>query len=248
MPPCCHTPTDSVTFAGLLCAMAIFGAFTVSPAQGGEENRAAAARLHVGPALERDLSAAGLRMGSPVFIRIFKEERVLELWMLRHETGKYQMFRSWPIVKMSGRLGPKLAEGDMQTPEGFYAVSQRQMNPRSTYHLAFNIGFPNAYDRSHNRSGSYIMVHGNKVSIGCFAMTDKKIEEIYTICNAALRRGQPFFRVHIFPFRMTRERMERAKGGEWLAFWMNLREGYDRFERDHIPPETGLDGGKYVFR
>lgn len=236
---------DPGAFA-LLCAMATLGGIPVSQAD--EPDRAAAARQRVGPALERDLATVGLRLGNPVFIRIFKEERVLELWMLRRDTGKYEHFRSWPVVKMSGQLGPKLAEGDMQAPEGFYAVSRRLMNPNSTYHLSFNLGFPNDYDRAHGRSGSLIMVHGNAVSIGCFAMTDGKIEEIYTLCDAALAAGQPFFRVHVFPFRMTPQRMETAKDCEWADFWQNLREGYDIFERDHIPADTHSQDGRYVFR
>ena len=91
------------------------------------------------------------------------------------------------------------------------------------------------------------MVHGNRVSIGCFAMTDPKIEEIYTLCDAALTRGQPFFRVHVFPFRMTRERMELAKDHKWHDFLLNLKEGYDWFETRRGPPNTTVSNLRYVF-
>lgn len=232
--------------ARLLCAVASFGCIPVACMHAEEPDRAAAARQRVAPALERDLAAVGLRLGDPVFIRIFKEERVLELWMLRRDTGKYEMFRTWPVVKMSGHPGPKLAEGDMQAPEGFYKVFRRQMNPKSAFHLSFDIGFPNDYDRAHGRTGSHIMVHGNAVSAGCFAMTDPKIEEIYTLCDAALAAGQPFFRVHVFPFRMTAQRMKATDGSEWAGFWQNLREGYDIFGRGHIPPDARAEGGRYV--
>jgi murein L,D-transpeptidase YafK len=121
------------------------------------------------------------------------------------------------------------------------------MKPDSRYHLAFNIGYPNAYDRHHGRTGSLIMVHGNRVSIGCLAMTDAKIEEIYTLCAAAHTGGQRFFRVHIFPFRMSEERMKRAAGSEWQAFWENLQQGYDVFEKTRIPPEVTVQDGRYAF-
>ena len=149
---------------------------------------------------------------------------------------------------MSGHLGPKLAEGDRQAPEGFYYVSRGNMNPRSLYHLSFNIGFPNRYDLSHDRTGSLIMVHGDRQSIGCFAMTDEKVEEIYTLCDAALKKGQPFFRVHCFPFRMTTERMNEAKGNRWEGFWKNLEEGYDWFEEKKVPPDVEVAEKRYVFK
>ena len=121
------------------------------------------------------------------------------------------------------------------------------MNPNSRFHLSFNLGYPNAYDRAHGRTGDYLMVHGNRVSIGCFAMTDEKIEEIYTLCAAALAGGQKFFRVHCFPFRMTDARMARAAGSRWEGFWKNLRTGYAAFEKDKIPPNVSVRQKRYVF-
>ncbi len=122
------------------------------------------------------------------------------------------------------------------------------MNPNSRYHLSFNIGYPNEFDRAHGRTGSFIMIHGDEVSIGCLAMTDEKIEEIYTISAAALKAGQAFFRVHIFPFRMTPERMAEAEATEWLTFWRNLKTGYDLFETNRVPPEVGVKEKSYSFR
>jgi len=197
--------------------------------------------------LNHALGKIGSRVGDPVFIRIFKEERSLELWIQPKGAKFFKLFRTYEIAAMSGNLGPKLAEGDRQAPEGFYFVKKQQMNPNSRYHLAFNIGYPNKYDRSHGRTGSFIMVHGSNVSIGCYAMTDEKIEEIYTLCNQALNHGQPFFRVHSFPFRMTGERMQKAKGEQWFPFWQNLKEGYDTFEREKTPPNVEVRGGEYIF-
>lgn len=209
--------------------------------------RAAAAAARVRPALERDLEKSGLKLGDPVFIRAFKEERQLELFLLNRRNGKFQLFRTYPIVAASGGLGPKLLEGDGQVPEGFYAVGPNAMKPDSRYHLAFNIGYPNAYDRAQSRTGSLIMVHGNQVSIGCLAMTDEKIEEIYTVCSGAHAGGQGYFRVHVFPFRMTAGRMQQAAGGKWEDFWKNLKEGYDVFETRKVPPDVIVRSGRYHF-
>lgn len=209
--------------------------------------RAAAAETRIRPTLERDLKAAGLGFGAPVFIRAFKEERQLELFIQQPGSAKFALFRSYPIVAASGSLGPKRAEGDGQVPEGFYSVPPSAMKPDSRYHLAFNIGYPNAYDRFHDRTGSLIMVHGNRVSIGCLAMTDEKIEEIFTLCAAAHDHGQKAFHVHVFPFRMTDERMKKAADSEWIAFWRNLKEGYDRFEKTRVPPKAGVRDGHYQF-
>lgn len=121
-------------------------------------------------ALDTRLAAAGLSLGAPVFMRVFKREFELELWMQRDDT--FQRFAVYPICSWSGRLGPKLVEGDAQAPEGFYTVDAKALNPASRWHRSFNLGFPNAYDRSHQRTGSLLMVHGGCSSIGCYAMTD----------------------------------------------------------------------------
>lgn len=209
--------------------------------------RAKAAADRVRPGLERDLTALGLHFGDPVFFRAFKEEKQLEAWVRKRETGKYVLFRTWPIAALSGKSGPKLAEGDGQVPEGFYHVTRSLMKPDSTFHLAFNIGYPNAYDRHHGRTGTCIMIHGDRVSIGCLAMTDEKIEEIYTLCDAALAKGQKPVRVHVFPFRMSSARMEKETTNKWFDFWKQLQEGYALFEKNRVPPEAGIKNGRHHF-
>lgn len=210
-------------------------------------SRAKTAANRVRPTLTTELAAVGLEFGSPVYIRIFKEERELELWIQKPDKKTFQHFRSYHIAAMSGKLGPKLATGDLQAPEGFYFVPRSQMNPNSRFHLSFNLGYPNKYDRAHARTGSALMIHGNQVSIGCFAMTDPKIEEIYTLCDAALIKGQSYFRVHSFPFRMTPERMTKANGHRWKSFWKNLKTGYDAFEKTKIPPNVTVQDQRYHF-
>ncbi len=194
--------------------------------------------------LQARLEATGTQMGDAVFIRIFKKEALLEVWIKKEE--RYIHLKDYAICAYSGHLGPKLREGDKQAPEGFYRVYPRQLNPHSKFHLAFNLGYPNAYDRAHHRTGSYLMVHGNCVSVGCYAMTDAKIEEIYGLVAAALRNGQPYVPVHIFPFRMEDETMDTYSENRWYDFWMELKEGYDYFEAEEVPPEVEVVDGKYV--
>ena len=220
-----------------------------SPAEGNQEkDRAAGAARRVRPAMEQALTAAGLHWGDPVFLRAFKKEAVLEAHVRDRVSGKYRLFRTWPIAAQSGRPGPKEKEGDGQVPEGFYATGRKGMKPDSAYHLAFNIGYPNACDLALGRTGSFIMVHGGALSIGCLAMTDPGIEEIYTLCDAALTGGQPFFRIHIFPFRMTPEAMAAEQAHPWIATWQNLKEGYDWFEKEGTPPDVTQEAGRYLFR
>ncbi|MGD9657307.1 MAG: murein L,D-transpeptidase family protein [Methylocystis sp.] len=198
-------------------------------------------------------------MGDQVFVRIFKKEGQLELW-LRKSNARFTLYKTYPICKWSGRLGPKLKEADYQSPEGFYSVSAKQLHPNSNYHRAFNVGYPNAFDRQNGRTGGLVMVHGACKSVGCFAMTDRGIDEIYAFVEAALRAGQKEVQLHIFPFRMTEQALARETGGGWLAFvgasghnehwtafWRNLKEGYDLFEQSGEPPVAFACGDHYAF-
>lgn len=196
-------------------------------------------------ALEPELSEKKMEAGQLVFMRIFKREAELELWLRAGET--YSLFRTYPICSYSGDLGPKLKEGDRQSPEGFYFFNRKALNPNSSYHLSSNLGFPNAFDRAQGRTGSYLMVHGDCVSIGCYAMTDDGIEEIYALAQAALDGQQRFFRVHVFPFRMTAANMEKHTNSDWFSFWNNLRDGYDHFEITGSPPDVTVVDGLYSF-
>jgi murein L,D-transpeptidase YafK len=233
-------------FAGVMIAFvaATFGILFMQHAAGKVEDRASAAERRVKPALQRDLEAAGLRYGAPVFMRIFKQENTLELW-LQGDDQSYVLFRSYPICTWSGSLGPKLRQGDQQSPEGFYRVAAGQLNPASRFHLSFNLGYPNAYDRAHRRTGDFLMVHGNCVSVGCYAMGDAAIEEIYTLAAAALAEGQPAFDVHAFPFRLDDASLMAHRDSPWHAFWSELKPAYDRFERDRKPPAISVQGGHY---
>jgi murein L,D-transpeptidase YafK len=194
--------------------------------------------------LPHRLAAKQLAMGEPVFIRIFKEESVLELWMRRD--SQWVLFQTYPVCQWSGTLGPKLKTGDKQAPEGFYRVGLSQLNPHSRHHLAFNLGFPNDFDRSLGRTGSYLMIHGGCSSAGCYAMTNGAVDDIYRLVEAALKDGQPGVDVHIFPFRMTESNLKRYAASQWVDFWRSLKGGYDVFEQHRMVPAIQVVGRSYV--
>lgn len=196
--------------------------------------------------LKEQLSTQGLKYGSPIFIRIFKDPGVLEVWV-ESNNGTFVNFKNYDICTFSGGLGPKLKEGDEQSPEGFYFFNAGRLNPWSRFHLSFNLGYPNQYDRFHGRTGSALMVHGNCVSIGCYAMTDSYINEIYALTVSALQSGQPFVRVHSFPFKLESDNLSTYRNSQWYPFWLNLKEGYDYFNKHKRPPNVEVEQGKYVF-
>jgi murein L,D-transpeptidase YafK len=193
--------------------------------------------------VKTELKSKGFILGNKVFMRIHKQEAVLELFIFKND--KYEIFNTYPICKFSGNLGPKQKEGDKQAPEGLYWVKKEQLNPNSDYHLAFNLGYPNSYDLSLGRTGSYLMVHGNCVSIGCYAMTDKAIEEIYIIAEAALKNGQKEFGVLALPFKMNSENLEANKNNQWSNFWQELQKIDAYFSKSYNVPKVNANNGHY---
>jgi len=228
--------------ATVLGVLLVFSNAVNAKTPSSERSRKAVARVE--SQLKTSLGEKGLKLGSPVFIRLFKQPAVLEVWVKKEKT--FHLFRSYKICNFSGELGPKLKTGDSQAPEGFYFVSSGRMNPNSRFHLSFNLGYPNAFDRHHGRTGSALMVHGSCVSIGCYAMEDKPIEEIWTLCSSALNNGQQFFRVHCFPFPMTKGNLDFHKKNVWAEFWQNLKPVYEYFDKHRVPPNVVVKGGRYV--
>ncbi len=212
-----------------------------------ETDRAAVAAARVRPGLESELRAHRLHWGAPVFLRVFKREAELELWV-QGDDGRYALFKRYPVCSYSGTLGPKRKRGDNQAPEGFYRVERSQLNPRSQFHLAFNLGYPNAFDRAHGYSGDFLMVHGNCVSIGCYAMGDAAIEEIYSLMSAALQAGQGAVQVQALPFHLDAAALQAERTSPWFDFWSQLKAGYDAFERTHRPPRVEVVNLSYRVR
>ncbi len=196
--------------------------------------------------LKERLQEKGLKLGDPVYLRIFKGDVQAELWMKRGP--RFELFATYPICAWSGQLGPKLQEGDHQSPEGFYTIGKGQLNPNSHYHRAFNLGFPNLFDAANSRTGAALMVHGSCLSAGCYAMTDPVIDELWALVTAALNAGQERVAVHVFPFRMTDERLAAFAWHPWAEFWQDLKPAYDLFEETRIPPQIGVCGKRYAVK
>jgi len=204
---------------------------------------------HLQPLSERmlaELKARKMEKESPILMRIFKEEAELEVWK-QNDSGRFALLRTYPICRWSGELGPKIKTGDRQAPEGIYTITPGLMNPNSSYYLAINTGFPNAYDRANGRTGAFLMIHGGCSSAGCYAMTDEQIAEIYALAREAFFGGQASFQLQAYPFRMTPLNMARHRNSQHLAFWKMIKEGYDHFEVTHLEPRVGVCENRYIF-
>jgi murein L,D-transpeptidase YafK len=238
----------AVVVAVAFALLAGLSAVPAARATGGlipQSDRSFLAVMRYQPDLRLQLAARGLQWGAPVMIRVFKESRELEIW-LDNGSG-FSLFWTFGICSVSGDIGPKLREGDGQAPEGFYFVRPEQLNPDSEYHLSVNLGFPNSYDRAQGRTGSMLMIHGDCVSRGCFAITDPGIERLWALVHAAFEHGQPAIQVQVFPFRLTDDNLARHAGSRWHGFWRNLKQGYDLFEATRQPPGVTVIDGRYVF-
>lgn len=192
------------------------------------------------------LEGKGMSKASPMLIRVFKEEAELEIWK-QDSGGQFALLKTYPICRWSGELGPKTREGDRQAPEGFYNIKPTQMNPNSSYYLSFDLGYPNAFDRAYGRTGAQLMVHGDCSSRGCYSMTDEQIAEIFALGRDAFFGGQRSFQVQAYPFRMTALNMAKHRNSPHMAFWKNLKEGYDNFEMTRQEPKVDVCEKRYVF-
>src|SRR5262249_18085469 len=194
----------------------------------------------------KQMETLNMDRAAPILIRIYKEESTLDVWK-QDRSGKFALLNSYPICKFSGNLGPKLRQGDYQAPEGFYDIAPNQMNPSSSEYLAFNTGFPNAFDRSLGRTGSFLMVHGGCRSVGCYAMTDYAMEEIYGLVEEAFKGGQQKVQLQAFPFRMTAQNLASHAGDPNMPFWEMLKAGDDAFLATERPPRVAVCDRRYVF-
>jgi murein L,D-transpeptidase YafK len=229
--------------AAIACAFALAGCETDG---GMSPTVAAKAMAPLSGDMMTLLDQKGMPKESPMLVRIFKEEAELEVWK-QDSTGQYALLKTYPICRWSGELGPKIKQGDRQAPEGFYAIAPGQMNPNSAWYLSFNLGFPNAYDRANDRSGQFLMVHGDCSSAGCYAMTDEQMGEIYALGREAFLGGQKAFQVQAYPFRMTARNMARHRNNPAMPFWRMLKEGNDHFEATRQEPKVSVCEKRYVF-
>ncbi|HWV01666.1 MAG TPA: murein L,D-transpeptidase family protein [Devosia sp.] len=192
------------------------------------------------------LAEIGSTPGAAMMVRIFKQSNEFEVWK-QTKAGPFALFKTYKICAWSGTLGPKVSEGDRQAPEGFYNITPALMNPNSNYYLSWNTGFPNKFDRALGRTGANLMVHGDCSSAGCYSMTDESVAEIYALARESFNGGNAVVQMEIFPFRMTPQNLALVADNPNLPFWMNIKEGYDRFEISKTPPSWDVCDKKYVF-
>jgi len=186
--------------------------------------------------------------------RAFKAERQMEIWAADSDRGPYRLLAKYPIAAISGDLGPKRREGDLQAPEGFYFINR--FNPDSQYFLSLGLNYPNSSDKKlgdANHLGKDIFIHGKNVSAGCFAMTDPVITVIYHLAMHARDSGQKAIPVSIFPCRLTTAnwtalKKQYAKRPDLIKFWSTLVPAYTSFERSHLWPRPHVsDDGRYIW-
>jgi murein L,D-transpeptidase YafK len=189
-----------------------------------------------------------------ILLRAFKQEAQLELWAADAEDKAFVLVHEYRICTSSGTLGPKRRFGDEQVPEGFYQLDW--FNPQSNFFLSLHISYPNASDRilgSHQNPGGDIFLHGNCASIGCIPITDEGIKEIYWLAVLVHDQDHQHLPIHIFPARLTDDGLKtlattHLKQPALIAFWSNLKQGHDSFEKTHRLPIIKTRGdGTYEF-
>ena len=230
----------------LLACAALAAALALAGCTGDGLSPSGRAQAPLSDKIVAEIAAKNMDKNSPILTRIFKEEAEMEVWKQTRD-GEYALLKTYPICRWSGDLGPKKKEGDRQAPEGFYTITPGQMNPNSSFYLAFNTGFPNAYDRAFGYTGSDLMVHGDCSSRGCYAMTDEQMAEIYALARESFFGGQRSFQLQAFPFRMTALNMARHRNSPHFAFWKMIKEGYDHFEATKQEPKVAVCERRYVF-
>jgi len=181
------------------------------------------------------LRGTGFSDRPKLYLRLFKVEKTLEVWV--QSKGAYKLFRSFDICNYSGKLGPKLVEGDRQAPEGFYHVPIKDLLWRSAkWPKALNLGFPNVYDAQQGRTGSYLLIHGGCSSRGCFAIKNGPMGELFSLVTLSARGGETEIPIHIFPFRFERVKWVAHKEKKWDEFWRDLQPVYDYFNKYRVLP------------
>ncbi|OFY25122.1 MAG: hypothetical protein A2W98_06815 [Bacteroidetes bacterium GWF2_33_38] len=190
-------------------------------------------------------------MNIDVFLRVFKQEKIIEVWAKKKSDLSYTFITNYQHCSSSGELGPKRKQGDMQTPEGFYYIDR--FNPFSNFYLSLGVNYPNQSDRilgEKNNLGGDIFIHGSCVTIGCIPITDDKIKELYIFAVEAKNAGQSKIPVYIFPTKDFETLLKNNSSNEQLiAFWNNLKIGYDYFEKEHKLPTVSVNvDGKYIFK
>lgn len=201
--------------------------------------------------LQKELAQEQITGKFSMYIAAYKAEQRLEIWLKQNTQKQYKLFKVYPFCSLSGILGPKLKEGDLQTPEGFYHIAA--FNPKSNFHLSLGINYPNSIDllrSATEKPGNHIYIHGNCVTVGCIPITDEKIKEVYILAIEARNAGQNKIPVHIFPFKITETNLNNrlVTFPQHRVFWTNLQQGYAYFEKHKQVPEVTELKSTYLFK
>lgn len=201
-------------------------------------DRATMAKLNTISAIRAMCKSKGITYPPKrLFMRAFKQEKQLEIWASNSPKSKLVLLKKYTVLAASGTLGPKRKEGDLQVPEGVYQVDR--FNPASRFHLSLGLNYPNKSDLIHadkERPGFDIFIHGSNVSIGCLAMGDAIIEEIYTLARSCKAK----IPVLLLP---------KRKIGDTTELWKQLKAINTKFESTKMFPKVTIDAnGNYLMR
>jgi murein L,D-transpeptidase YafK len=189
-----------------------------------------------------------------VYIRSFKYDSEMEVWVKNKQSEKYKFFKTYKICALAGSLGPKRMAGDYQVPEGFYYINE--FNPRSLYHLSLGLNYPNASDKmlcDLSQPGGDIYIHGSCVTTGCIPITDGQIEELYVLALHSKDMGLDYIPVHIFPVNFDNPRSVAylnkflVSFNEFVPFEKSLQNAFFYFDKNRqVPPVVINSKGEYV--
>jgi murein L,D-transpeptidase YafK len=188
---------------------------------------------------------AGLSFGAPIYLRLIKDQRRLEVWV-KGPQQEFVRLRSYKVCGTSSQSGPRTPSRPAQQPEGFYAISPRSLRPAGVSYLGLDLGWPNAYDQAQGWRGSASFIQAGCASEPHFGLTDQDMEEVFALVHGALASGQPSVLVHIFPFAMSGLRMLAVPSSANTTFWRSLAPAWQAFERTKKPPQVRVSRRRYV--
>lgn len=220
-----------------------------------KEARVKIAYQHAEDSVKKHFADNHLSMDNfQMFIRAFKKEAVLEVWVKEKNAGTFALLHTYDFCATSGVLGPKRKQGDLQIPEGVYQINH--FNPVSNFYLSLGINYPNASDlilSDKKKPGNAIYIHGGCATIGCIPITDEGIKELYVTAVEAKNNGQQKIPVHIFPSHLEPgvvEKLvnEQQADAKTAAFWKNLEGIYRDFQSSKkLRPVRVNSSGVYYF-
>lgn len=204
--------------------------------------------------LKKQFAQASLNWpAKQLYIRSFKQDGELEIWVRNTMTEPFTLFKTYQVCALSGKLGPKRREGDLQVPEGIYYINE--FNPNSDYHFSLGLNYPNQSDLLFSDSkapGGEIYIHGKCATVGCIPILNNPIEELYVLANIVRKQGQDYIPVHIFPVRFNNPNTFKilvahtALSQQYEAFSTQLRQVFDYFEQYKQLPIVGINqNGEY---